>query len=598
MHAKSPVVFLKRAFQNSPWIVMAIALHAIVISIAAISYMHRSPEPEDTAQSQIRISERRAELPEEIAPPEELPSRTAIPKMDLVELVPIDEEVYTFVDDPVIPPDLTQAIGDPLNSADSIGGDLSSTAIGAGDGGGSRGTRPTSRFNRRPGIGTGPGGRTPIAQPLGIEKAVLEGLRWLARHQNADGSWGVASLRDVCPTDARCSAEADKLSDHYDVGLTGLALLAFLGTGLSHESNALIVDPVRGVAHRAGDIVKNGLLWLAKRQNADGSFSKDRAFLYNEALATLAMAEAYGLTQNRYWKEPAQRSIDFLQRAQKPNPSGRGLWGWRYTSRVEIEDFRRAGSQDDAYLKELYDADTSVTGWVVMALKSAQISGLSVSDEAMEGAMDFCKWVTPEGPDAQRGLVGYLDAKGAGSPLTGPNDAGFVYHPTSMSALGMCIRIFTQHDPRDPFLEQAAQRIVKDLPRLHTDKSQPSPVDYYYWYYASLALYQFDGPDSPRSSGKYWSPWNKAMVESVLALQDKNDRACSRGGWMNGDRWSYTGGPLYSTALNVLTLEVYYRYENAFGSGKDLAGPGSKGAADAKPQTPEAAKSSAGKGGR
>jgi hypothetical protein len=36
------------------------------------------------------------------------------------------------------------------------------------------------------------------------------------------------------------------------------------------------------------------------------------------------------------------------------------------------------------------------------------------------------------------------------------------------------------------------------------------------------------------------------------------------------DRWgNYSGcGPLYNTALNVLTLEVYYRYENAFGGSK------------------------------
>jgi hypothetical protein len=330
------------------------------------------------------------------------------------------------------------------------------------------------------------------------------------------------------------------------------------------------------VEHRAGDVVKNGLLWLVKRQQPDGSFSGDRAFLYNEALCALAMTEAYGLTKNRFWEKPAKRSVDFLQKAQKPSPTGKGLWGWRYASRVEIEDFRRAGSQDDAYLKELYDADTSVTGWVVMALKSAQISGLHVSNESMDGAMEFCKWVTADGE--KRGLVGYLDAKGAGATLTGPNDAGFVYHPTSMSALGMCIRIFTQHDPSDPFLEHAAQRIVKDLPQLSIDRTKPSPVDYYYWYYASLALNQLDGPENPRATGRYWGPWNKAMVECVLALQDGEGRSCSRGGWIQGDRWSYAGGPIYSTAINVLTLEVYYRYENAFGTHKRTPAP---------PTTPE-----------
>jgi hypothetical protein len=54
----------------------------------------------------------------------------------------------------------------------------------------------------------------------------------------------------------------------------------------------------------------------------------------------------------------------------------------------------------------------------------------------------------------------------------------------------------------------------------------------------------------------------------LLPLQDHADRACSNGGWITPDRWSYAGGPLYSTAINVLTLEVYFRYENAFGGGK------------------------------
>ena len=58
------------------------------------------------------------------------------------------------------------------------------------------------------------------------------------------------------------------------------------------------------------------------------------------------------------------------------------------------------------------------------------------------------------------------------------------------------------------------------------------------------------------------------MVDAVLGLQDHKERACTNGGWMVPDRWSYDGGPIYTTALNVLSLEVYYRYENAFGGSK------------------------------
>jgi hypothetical protein len=60
------------------------------------------------------------------------------------------------------------------------------------------------------------------------------------------------------------------------------------------------------------------------------------------------------------------------------------------------------------------------------------------------------------------------------------------------------------------------------------------------------------------------------MESALLDLQDKNKERdmCSRGGWLVDDRWSHAGRALYNTAINVLTLEVYYRYENAFGAGK------------------------------
>jgi hypothetical protein len=306
--------------------------------------------------------------------------------------------------------------------------------------------------------------------------------------------------------------------------------------------------------------VKNGLLWLVHAQNEDGSFSKDKSFIYNEAMATLALTEAYGLTHNRYWKEPAQRGVDFIMRAQRPSPLNPAeSWGWRYASRQEIEDVR--GTSDDAaYRRELYDADTSATGWAVMALKSAELSGLAVKKQSLDGALSFAKWVS-----TKDGLAGYINPETAGAPVMGKNDQ-FNYHTAGMSAIDACIRIFTAHDPDDPFFDLAARHVIEDLPAVSKDELS---IDYYYWYYGSLALNQLDGPDSPRHSGKYWDKWNKSMVAAVSSLQDHKPRACSNGGWIVPDRWSYAGGPIYATAINVLTLEVYYRYENAFGGKRE-----------------------------
>ena len=125
--------------------------------------------------------------------------------------------------------------------------------------------------------------------------------------------------------------------------------------------------------------------------------------------------------------------------------------------------------------------------------------------------------------------------------------------------------IFGAHDPRDPELDKAAKVLVQDPPAASGDRLA---LDYYYWYYGTLALNQIDGPDSPRRTGRYWPSWNRALTEAVLPLQDRAPRSCTNGGWLEPDRWGFDDGPLYATAINVLTLEVNYRYENAFGGKK------------------------------
>ena len=584
----NPVELLRNAARNSPWVMIAIALHLIVIAGAAIFYTATHMPAKTDDGTTIQISNRAVEEDEIILPPEVI-DRKAIPKNEEAELVSIEEDVYIPTTEQV-PEDLFQDRGDP--TADATGGTTGGTAIGVGTVG-HAGLRPTPFGGRK--LGTGPRKGRPDGPTQGTERAVLDGLRWLARHQNEDGSWSATTLKERCDSDDPAYNPKKQPVTHHDAGLTGMALLCFLGAGFSHESKQDLVDTSMGKRHKIGDIVKRGLQWLTKSQNPDGSFSKDRVFMYNEALATMAVTEAFGLTQARFWRDPAQKALNFIQAAQRPSPQGTGLWGWRYASRQEIEQFHRgAGSQDAEQLKELYDADTSVTGWCIMALKSGILSGLDVNEENMQGGMAFSDHVTQLGGDGKpTGLVGYLDAKGAGAKVTGPHDH-YVYHPAVMSALGMCIRIFAEHDPDDPFLRVAADQIIKDLPTISKDKLS---IDYYYWYYASLALNQVDGPDAPKKTNKHWGPWNKAMVDALIALQDKKERNCTNGGWMDLDRWAYDhGGPLYTTAINVLTLEVYYRYENAFGAvriptkkkssaGSANAAPGA--AAPADPAKPE-----------
>ncbi len=553
--AFQPVQFVKTAYQNSPWVVISIAIHVALGAVISFVAFQKLTAKEDKP---VAVNVKQETLPPPPEQPPETIERKQVPKNEEAEVVSFEEDIYVPTTEQQ--EDLHKKRGDPTAADNLPPGATGGTAIGVGNAG-HYGNGVSAFSGRRPGGGGGGRGGGPTQ---GTEAAVLDGLRWLARHQMPDGSWSAASIRERCSEKAKCIPDDAVYIKNYDEGLTALALLCFLGGGYDTNSKQYLVDEAMGKKYYFKDIVLNGLKWLKDHQKEDGSFSSPKAFMYNEALGALALSEAYGMTQNKAWKEPAQRAINYLMRAQKPDPSNTtALWGWRYTSREDIEARNKNGEFQDAkgYDSEMREADTSVTTWVVMALKSANLAGLNVDAASFAGAKSFIEYVTAKsGKDA--GLVGYLTPDGAGQALGGHNEQ-YKYHTAVMSALGMLCRTFIDHNIDDPMLEAGAKFLIKDPPEVSKDRLS---VDYYYWYYGSLALNQYDGPDSPRSKHTYWESWNEHMKDSVLALQDKNNErdVCSRGGWLTPDRWSYAGGPIYATAINVLTLEVYYRYANAF----------------------------------
>ncbi len=377
------------------------------------------------------------------------------------------------------------------------------------------------------------------------QNAVLDALIWLAKHQSSDGHWDVYGYTNQCEGTV-CEKLVSKDHTDYNVGVTGLALLAFLGAGYTHKDTDVVHE-----GRNFGKVVKKALFWLKEQQNADGAFSTGGSKpMYNNSLAALAYAEAYGMTGAPMLRDIAQRGVDYVQKAQNEAPSGTGFLGWRYEP--------NSG-----------DNDTSVTGWAAMAIKSGEIAGLDVAGASMDGALNWVEKVT----NSDYWLVGYRDVSDAGKKVAAPGkNENYKNHP-SMTAIGMLVRMFANKDPNSEPVKGGAKAIMADLPEWKDadPDTQDHPVDYYYWYYASLALYMYAGPDSPNEGNGMWSKWNSAMKKAVVGSQEGSKDGHEKGSWDPISRWSWEAGRVYATALNALTLEVYYRYNNAFmvGSGSD-----------------------------
>jgi Ca-activated chloride channel family protein len=405
-----------------------------------------------------------------------------------------------------------------------------------GDAGGFRGRQaghdPGVYDSMGPGAGSGGGGHygarwggreNLVAQGGGskaTEAAVRAALQWLAHHQNPDGSWSSEGFDARC-SNATCGGRGDR--DH-DVGVTGLSLLAFLGAGYTPLSKDEVPDPVEaGRTHRFGEVVKKGLQWLLAHQDAEGCVGeRGMKYMYGHAIAALALSEAFGMTRVMPLKEPAQAAIDFLVAAQNPGQ------GWRYSA--------KGG-----------DSDTSVTGWAVLALKSAELSELHFPKSAYEGAIAWIDSVT-----AKQGYfqVGYNAT--IGGRMMVPDK--FDEHPT-MTGVGAISRILIQKRKNEPALK-GVNLLAADLPQWKDTR-----IDFNYWYFGSLALFQYDGPDGPM-----WKKWNEPMKNALIPNQKTGKDGCQAGSWEPSSRWANEGGRVWATAINALTLEVYYRYANVFGS--------------------------------
>jgi hypothetical protein len=332
------------------------------------------------------------------------------------------------------------------------------------------------------------------------EGAVAQALRWLAYHQEPDGHWNVGKYEGAAGTDA---------------GITGLALLAFLGAGNSEK------------AGEYKDNVRRAITWIISKQGPDGSIGKGfkevvrighPGHAYHHAICGMALAEAAGMAHNPAVMDAAQRAVYYSTEIHQGG-SGSQKFGWRYEPKR--------------------DEDASVTGWFVMQLKSAKIAGLRVPPASFEGALHFYDSIEKKGE-----FNGY---KGGRFPYQ--RNENVQLNPT---AIGMLCNLFLGRQPGD--LMGGAEYLSQNLPQWDATlgegvKGFKFPI--YYTYYGTLTMFQM--------GGDYWKKWNEALQGSLLSHQRKDGDAA--GSWdVIGGADDEMGGRVYMTAMGALCLEVYYRY--------------------------------------
>lgn len=332
--------------------------------------------------------------------------------------------------------------------------------------------------------GRQPGDRERLAMAEGgtpaSEAAVERGLAWLAKHQRRDGSWHFDhNLAD-------CQGMCRNPGDHHStVAATAVAILPFLGAGYTHRQG-----PYQQVVDR-------GLSYLKSRMRTTPHGGDLReGTMYAQGLAAIALCEAYGMTRDPSLREAAQAAIDYIVWAQDQSGGG-----WRYAP-GEV-------------------GDTTVTGWQLMALKSAQMSYLRVPGPVFNKVTSFLNGVQADGG----ARYGYLTAG---------------KEPTT-TAVGLLCRMYLGWGPDSSPLRMGVK---------YLSEHGPSTSDMYFNYYATQVMHHFGGP--------LWEPWNEKMREHLIQMQATQGH--ESGSWYFRNRHTDPGGRLLVTALAVMTLEVYYRH--------------------------------------
>jgi hypothetical protein len=352
----------------------------------------------------------------------------------------------------------------------------------------------------------------------GSESAVDAALRWFKKHQSPNGQWDVDGYPVNCAEAPKCEPGAQNTAEDGDIAATSYAILCYLGAGHDHRTSS-----------RYRVTVKKGLDWLLSVQRAGGEFGRRN---YEQGIAVMALSEAYAMTNDPALKEPAQKGVDHLLSRQVQDQDYPLGWGYEgaQSSRTRL--------------------DASVSGWCVMALKSAAAGGLNVGT-GMDGAKQYLEraWkacnkdFVPSDPYTDETTFPYTWNPETDAVMV--ERGSQVHH--DMAPVGALMAVFLQSKQDDPMLNSLANYIMKhQFPTGY-------PCNTYYMYYNTLAIFMV--------GGDRWKKWNDTGRDLLVDAQRK-DGGCFNGSWdWQGTLFPHNEiGRIFSTAYCCLSLEVYYRY--------------------------------------
>jgi hypothetical protein len=197
-----------------------------------------------------------------------------------------------------------------------------------------------------------------------------------------------------------------------------------------------------------------------------------------------------------------EKAVAIILKAQRKQGFHKG--GWRYTIRGD-------------------DADISVTGWQLMALRAAKNVGCDVPPDAIDSAVEFIKKCN----DPATGGYRYLPGAQLTLACTG----------TSVLSLELCGKEYH----RSPTALKAGSFILKNA-----DLGRNRPHYYYGIYYCSQAMFQL--------GDNYWNSFRDRLHEQLFTTQNAN------GSWTGRVSDDQMFGPNYCSSMAVLALTVEYRF--------------------------------------